>query len=196
MPRVRAILPRVNTYRRTRTSQCPRCGCGALHMHGEVRKSVKNICVSEVAAIRYLCVGCGRAFTHYPRGIDRNGRSVRLISLMSLMWAWGLSHRSVGCVLAALGCPASRMGGWRAVQEAGGAAARGMSERAASGTPVIGADETIVKVRGKAKLVGFVADAESGELLGIDMLIERDSDGFANWLKVYSERLGGIRGDR
>ena len=56
--------------------------------------------------------------------------------------------------------------------------------------PVMGTDETIVKMRGKAKLVGFVADAESGELPGIDMLIERDSDGFTDWLKGYVERLG------
>ena len=33
------------------------------------------------------------------------------------------------------------------------------------------ADETIVKVRGKAKLMGFMADATSGELLGIDMWV-------------------------
>ena len=52
------------------------------------------------------------------------------------------------------------------------------------------ADETIVKVSGKAKLVGFVADAESGKLVGIDMLVEHDSDGFADWLKGYVERLG------
>ena len=109
---------------------------------------------------------------------------------MSLMWALGLSHKSVGCVLTALGCPASRMSGWRAVQEAGKAAARGMSKRAAGRAPVMGADETIVKVRGKAKLVGFVADAEIGKLLGIDMLVERDGDGSADWLKGYVERLG------
>ena len=78
------------------------------------------------------------------------------------------------------------MSGWRAVQEAGRAAARGMS----GGTSVMGADETIVKVRDKSKLVGFVADAESGELLGIDILVERDGDGFADWLKGYVERLG------
>ena len=66
-----------------------------------------------------------------------------------------------------------------------------MSERAMSGkAPVMGADETIVKVRGKAKLVGFVTDAESGELLGIDLLVERGSDGFVDWLKGYVERLG------
>ena len=92
--------------------------------------------------------------------------------------------------MTALDCPASRMSGWRAVQEAGGTAARGMSKRATGKAPVIGADETIVKARSKAELAGFVADAESGELLGIDMPVERDSEGFADWLKGYVERLG------
>ena len=50
-----------------------------------------------------------------------------------------------------------------------------------------------MKVRGKAKLMGFmgfVADAESSELLSIDILVECDSDGFAGWPKGYVERLG------
>ena len=53
----------------------------------------------EVVAMRYRCVGCGRAFTHYPQGVDHGGHSVRLKALMSLMWALGLSHRSVECAL-------------------------------------------------------------------------------------------------
>ena len=76
-----------------------------------------------------------------------------------------LSHRSVAHLLAALDRPASRMSCWRTVQEAGRTAARSMSERATGRTPVAGADKTIVKVRGKAKLVGFVADAKRGRLL-------------------------------
>ena len=146
--------------------------------------------MSEVAAIRYLCVGCKSTFTHYPQDVDRNGCSVRLRALMSLMWALELSRRSALHPLSAPECPASRMSSWRTVQEAGRTAARGMSKRVAGRTPVMGADETIVKVRGKAKLAGFVAEAESGELLGIDMPVERDSDGFADWLKGYVERLG------
>ena len=47
-----------------------------------------------------------------------------------------------------------------------------------------------MKVRGKANLAGFVAGTESGYLLGIDMLVERDSTGFAEWLKGYAECLG------
>ena len=140
--------------------------------------------------MRYLCVGCKRAFTHHPQGVDRNGCGVRMRALMSLTWALGLSRRSVAHPLSALGCPASRMSGWRAVQETGKAAALGMSARAMSGrTPVMGADETTVKARGKAKLAGFVADAESGESLGIDMPVERDSEEFADCIKGYVERL-------
>ena len=127
MARICAMPPRVNAYPHTRPGQCPCCGCGILRRRGEISKRVKDMYVDAVAAMRYRR---GRAFTHYPQGVDRNGRGVRLRALMSLMWALGLSRRSVGCVLTALGCPASRMSGGRAVQEAGKAAARGMSERA------------------------------------------------------------------
>ena len=44
------------------------------------------------------------------------------------------------------------------------------------GTPVLGSDETIVKVMGKAKLARFVSDSESGRVLGINMLVVRDSE--------------------
>lgn len=47
-----------------------------------------------------------------------------------------------------------------------------------------------MKVRGNAKLVGFVPDAASRMLLGIDMPVERDCVGFADRLKGYVERLG------
>lgn len=94
MQRVRAILTQINIYPHTRPNRCPYCGCGILHRHGEVGKRVKDIYVSEVIAMRYLCVGCGRSFTRYPRMLDRNGCSVSLRALMSLIWALGLSHRS------------------------------------------------------------------------------------------------------
>ena len=73
--------------------------------------------------MRYRCVGCKRIFTRYPQGVDRDGCGVRL---RALMWALGLSHRSVGCVLTALGQPASRICGWRAVQGGRGVGAGGL----------------------------------------------------------------------
>ena len=38
----------------------------------------------------------------------------------------------------------------------------------------MGADETIMKLKGEKAVVGFVMDAESGRLVGIDLLVERD----------------------
>ena len=76
--------------------------------------------------MRYRCVGCKRALTQYPQGVDRDGCGVRLRALMSLMWPLGMSHRAAGCVLMALGQPASRISGWRAVQVAMGVGAGGL----------------------------------------------------------------------
>ena len=49
----------------------------------------------------------------------------------------------------------------------------------------MGADETVLKVRGRRMVVGFVTDAESGRLVGVDVLVQRDSDGFVEWLSGY-----------
>ena len=55
---------------------------------------------------------------------------------------------------------------------------------------MMGADETVLKVRGKQMVVGFVTDAESGQLVGMDVLVQRDSEGFVRWLEGYVSRFG------
>ena len=62
MERLRAIPQRVIACARARPSPCPYCGGGILHRHGEVSKRVNDIYVNEVTTMRYLCVGCNRAF--------------------------------------------------------------------------------------------------------------------------------------
>ena len=54
----------------------------------------------------------------------------------------------------------------------------------------MGADETVLKVRGRRMVVGFVTNAESGQLVGMDVLVHRDSDGFVEWLSGYVSRFG------
>ena len=58
MQREIAIPPQVSAYSAARPSQCPYCGGGIFHRHGEVRTRVKDIYVAAVAAMRYFCVGC------------------------------------------------------------------------------------------------------------------------------------------
>src|SRR3990172_878523 len=58
------------------------------------------------------------------------------------------------------------------------------------GGRVVGGDETGMRVRGQAQLVGFVVDQESGKTVGVDLLVERDSAAFHRWLQRYTRALG------
>lgn len=189
MPRVRFTLPQVKPHPDSRPAACRYCGSVYLHRHGAVAKPITDLYLDEVTVLRYRCVDCERTFRHYPDGVDRHDQSMRLRGLAALVWALGLSHRSVGHVLGALGCELSPMSSWRDVQEVGSGASRWVS-RARGRVRVMGADETVVKLRGEKVVVGFVTDAESGQIVGMDVLVERDSDGFTNWLSGYVEALG------
>ena len=79
---------------------------------------------------------------------------------------------------------------WRDVAEAGSNALNGWLSRARGAVALMGADETVVKVNGSKVVVGFVTDAESGKLLGMDVLADRDSEGFGNWLEGYVSQFG------
>ena len=115
---------------------------------------------------------------------------MRLRGLAALSWALGLSLRSVSHLLSALGCELSRMSVWRDVQEAGSNSLDGWLSKHRGRVRLMGADETVVKVRGRRMVVGFATDAESGQLVGMDVLAERDSDGFVRWLESYVRRFG------
>ena len=55
---------------------------------------------------------------------------------------------------------------------------------------VIGADETAVRVNGEKTVVGVVTDAATGEVLGMEALAERCSDGFMEWLGDFVSDYG------
>ena len=190
MPRVRFTLPQVKTFPDTRPSACPYCGSVYLNRHGLATKRINDLYVSEVTAHRYRCCDCGRTFRHYPQGVDGHDQSHRLRGLAALSWALGLSLRSVSHLLSALGCDLSRMSVWRDVQESGSNTLDGWLSRVRGQVRLMGADETVLKVRGKRMMVGFVTDAESGRLVGMDVLVQRDSNGFVKWLSEYVSRFG------
>ncbi len=189
MPRVRFTLPQVKIRPDCRPSKCPRCGCGVLREHGEVQQPIEDIRVDAVMALRFLCADCGRAFRHYPQGVDRRDQSQRL-TFAALSWALGLSLRSATHTLTALGCDMSRMSVWRAAREAGTSALSGLARSAPGRVRVIGADETFMKLRGEEAVVGFVANAESGQLLGMDVLTRRDPAAFVEWLSGCMSKFG------
>ena len=190
MSRVRFTLPQVKDYPDSRPSACPHCRSVLLNRHGSVTKRITDLYISEVSVIRYRCTDCLRTFRHYPEGVDRHDQSLRLRALGALSWALGLSLRSMSHLLAALGCCLSRMSVWRDVQESGSGALSGWLNSARGHVRVVGADETVVRLRGKKTVVGFVTDAKSGQLVGMDVLVDRDSEGFVRWLQRYVSRFG------
>ena len=190
MPRVRFTLPEVKVSPDTRPTACTYCGSVYLNRHGSVTKRIRDLYVNEVTVHRYRCCDCGHTFRHYPQGVDGHGQSHRLRALAALSWALVLSLRSVSHLLGALGCELSRMSVWRDVQESGSRALGGWLSRHHGRVRLMGADETVLKVRGRQMVVGFVTDAESGRLVGMDVLVQRDSDGFVKWLQRYVDRFG------
>src|SRR5919106_951865 len=125
-----------------------------------------------------------------PEGVggDRHDQSQRLRALVALSWALGLSHQSVSYLLVALGASIAKMTSWRDVQEAGLGAARRLV--LPEPVAVMGADETVLKVKGRQRVVGLVVEPGSGEVLGFELLTQQDSPAFIRWLKQYAQGLG------
>jgi transposase-like protein len=89
----------------------------------------------------------------------------------------------------ALGVELSKMSVWRDAQEAG-EALRKSRPAAAGRVRIMGADETVFKIKGEEVVVGFVVDAQNGESLGFEVLFEGDGQAFRRWLEPYAKELG------
>jgi transposase-like protein len=153
-----------------------------------VPKAVIDTQVRQTQAVRYRCTACRRTFRHYPEGVSHYRQSQRLMGLAVLLWTLGLSEWATSHVLHALEAGIHRSSVHRDRLRAG--ALLQQRGTTAQRVRVLGADETVVKVRGKATLLGFVVDGESGRTIGMDVLVEQDSPAFRRWLRSYTERLG------
>lgn len=188
MPRVRFLLPEVKATQEARPTSCPYCRGQTFQRHSVVPKPLKDLHLLRVQVIRYLCTSCHRTFRHYPEGVDRHDQSKRTRGFCTLLWGLGLSLECVSQLLCSLGCSLSRMTVWRDVQELGQRVR--FRPRPLGLITILGADETVVKLKGKGLVVGFVTDPQSGELVGLDLLVEKDNRAFLLWLKGYAEKLG------
>jgi transposase-like protein len=158
-----------------------------LHRHGTVSKPIKDHQATEVEVHRYKCCSCVRTFRHYPSGVSKKDQSRRTVVLAALMYGLGLSCSAASHLLCALGVEVCKMTVWRDAQQAGESLGK---KRPAGRVRVLGADETVYKVKGKEVAVGFVTDANSGRTLGFEVLFEGDGRAFRRWLEPYVEELG------
>ena len=186
--RIRLLLPEVKSLPEQRPIGCKRCHSPVLQGHGLVKKRIRDTKVKQVGARRYRCPLCGHTFRHYPLGVSQAQQSQRLMTLAALLWGLGLSCSASSHILALLDAPIAKMTVWRDVQ-ATGQALRGRKWQGK--VRVVGADETVVRLRGREIAVGVVVDAKTGETLGVDLLIDgRDAAAFERWLLPYVGELG------
>jgi hypothetical protein len=95
-------------------------------------------------------------------------------------------------VMKALGVPITDVGvlknvramGAEAMRRAKAAASRKMSR------PVLGADETEVKVSGNGATLGFVTDPSTREIVGLEILASREGEELAKWLGEAARHFG------
>lgn len=189
--KISLIIPDVNACPIHRPRCCRYCKEPYLHGHGTLTKSVRDHKLGEVIVRRYKCVSCGRTFRHYPAGITNKDQSRRTVVLAALMYGLGLSCSAASHLLGALGVEVGKVTVWRDAQEAGEALRRRKCPPAGKVMArVLGADETVFKVKGKEVVVGFVVDGQSGRTLGFEVLLEGDGKALKEWLEPYAKELG------
>lgn len=186
--RVRLLVPQVKPQPTDRPKACHWCQSPLLQRHQAVPKTVIDTQVRETQAVRYRCTACGRSFRHYPEGVSYYRQSQRVMGLAVLFWTLGLSEWATSHVLHALEAGIHRSSVHRDRLRAGALLQR--RGTALGRVRVLGADETGVRVRGAAQVLGFVVDGESGKTVGVDLLVRQDSAAFQRWLRQYTRTLG------
>ena len=106
--RLRVCLPKVDPDAYQMPGTCP-YGCGGeeYRRHGTKgeRKALRDIGYDEVVSYRYECVGCGRTFRVYPKGVSKGAQqSDRLRAMTVLLYVLGLRCGAVEDLVIALSC--------------------------------------------------------------------------------------------
>ena len=188
--RIRLSVPEVQSLPEDRPSKCPRCGNQALQrVQYHPRRRFLDLKLSSATTVRYACTKCRKTFHHYPQGVTRKQQSTRLVVFATLLYTLGLSCDATAKVLGLLGVKISKSSVWRDAQEVGLALRRRHHREQWGGVRVMGLDETVFKVKGKQVVVGFVTNAHTGDILGVDILIDRSARGFVKWIRKYARRV-------
>jgi transposase-like protein len=183
---IHLTLPTVEVEPRTRPEQCPSCGHWHLHRHGTVRKPIRDQHLRHVRVHRYRCCHCRHTFRHYPAGVTAADHSQRLVALLAVLWALGLSLRRSALVLALLGIETSYVRVWRAVQAVGSVVRRPVR----GAVTVLGVDGTGMRLAGQRRGVVVAVDLGSGALLALGVRDERDPQALVAWLQPMVSRYG------
>lgn len=176
---IHLTLPAVQCAPTTRPDRCPDCGHWHLQRHGTVRKPLRDQHYTSVLVQRYRCVHCRHTFRHYPRGVTAADHSQRLVALLAVIWALGLSLRRTALVLSLLGLPTSFGSVWRAVQTVGA----GLRRLPTGSVTVLGVDGTGIRLAGTTAGLLVAVDMGNGQVLDLVLADERNPERLVAWLR-------------
>lgn len=185
--KIQLLIPVVQSFASDRPTRCPFCQHPYLARHGTVPKPVTDPKVGMVQVVRYRCGGCHKTLRHYPQGVSRARQTHRLLVMAALLYSFGLSCSVAAQFLRLQEAGIAPVTVWRDAQVLG----QRLRRRPLPGRQVrvLGADETYVRVRGRTVCLGVVTDAQTGETLGVDVLVEQDAVAFLRWLRRFVRPL-------
>lgn len=183
---IHLTLPAVQDEPTAGPDACPACGHWHLQQHGSVSKPIRDQHLTSVRVHRYRCVHCRHTFRHYPSGVTRADHSQRLVALLALVWALGLSLRHTALVLSLVGLPTSFVSVWRAVQTVGA----GLRRLPAGQVTVLGVDGTGMRLAGATSGVVVAVDMGTGQVLDLVLEDERNPSAVTAWLRPLVETHG------
>ncbi len=185
-------FPELSARTDARPAACPRCGHAGMGWHRGLTRPVVDLKLTEVQVVQYQCEGCGASVTVTPPGLQPGCKhSDRTKVLSVVLWGLGLSYRDAALVMKGLGVPISHVEIIFNVREMGAAAmARQKKARARIKTPVLGADETQVKLSGNGVTLGFLTDPSTGEIVGLEILTSREGEELGRWIVQAAKRFG------
>jgi len=185
-------FPELEARTEARPRFCRRCGSAGRGRHRRMRRPVVDLKVKEIAVVQYQCCHCGASVTVLPPGIQEGCQHSERTKLLSVvLWGLGLSYGDGERVMKGLGVPLSDGGVLLKVRAMGAEARRRHKKLAARmKSPVLGADETQVKLSGNGVTLGFLTNPETGEIVGMEMLASREGEALARWLREAAQRFG------
>jgi transposase-like protein len=160
-----------------------------MYRHSRSRRGVIDPKLAAVEVVRFRCHDCRKLIRVHPAGVvPSQQQSRRLAVLSALLYALGLSYDKVSLVLGLLGCGVAKSTIWQNVQELGEASRRRW--RPGGRRPVLGVDETQLKVKGEGITLGFLTDPASGEVVALEVLSSRQAGEMERWLGGLLEQYG------
>lgn len=186
-------FPQVDSETQQRPARCPRCGHFGMGRHRRSQRALTDLKVSVVRLVQYQCGACGKSVTSYPAGVKEGCRqSLRTKVLSVVLWGLGLSLENTSRLMKGLALPISDVGVLKNVRAMGEAAMKRQKQMAKSRLklPVLGADETQVKLSGNGVTIGFLTDPASGEIVGMEVLASREGEELARWIGKAARHFG------